>query len=111
MKPRLFSFVLSLMVVCTLHAAAQNTSPEQTERLLKSGDTLGVLVWQKAELSSRNLVITDGKINLPLLGPVQAEGLTPSEFRQIIQGRLANYVADPNVTVVLVAVASNTQGR
>jgi protein involved in polysaccharide export with SLBB domain len=34
-------------------------------------------------------IITDGKIDLPELGKVQAEGLSVAELQQLVEGRYA----------------------
>jgi len=73
----------------------------QTEPFLKSGDTVTVSVFNEPDLSV-TLTIRDGKIAFPLLGQVQAEGLSPMELKQILEGRLAKYLIKPTVTVRVV---------
>ena len=53
-------------------------------------------------VNATTVVRNDGKITLPLLGNVPADGLTPAELRQILEGRLQKYVSMPHVTVELV---------
>jgi polysaccharide export outer membrane protein len=45
-------------------------------------DVLEVRVWREVELSGQVRVRPDGKITLPLVGDVQAAGLTPSELQK-----------------------------
>jgi len=48
----------------------------------------------------------DGKISLPLLDDVQAAGLTPKQLAESLTEKLKKYVADPRVTVVVIAINS-----
>jgi len=45
-------------------------------------------------------VRSDGKISLPLVGEVQAAGLTPLALEKDIAGKLKNYISEPEVTVM-----------
>jgi polysaccharide export outer membrane protein len=51
-------------------------------------------------------VRSDGKISLPLVGEVQAAGLTPLQLEKDIAGRLKNYISEPEVTVMVETVNS-----
>jgi len=48
----------------------------------------------------------DGKISMPLLGDVEAAGLTPTALGDSIKEKLKKYIADPRVTVVVTAMNS-----
>jgi len=48
----------------------------------------------------------DGKISLPLLNDVPAAGLTPMQLAAAITEKLRKYVADPRVTVSVLAMNS-----
>jgi len=43
----------------------------------------------------------DGKITLPLVGDVEAEGKTPAELESSVQQKLTPLVRDPRVTVLV----------
>lgn len=47
-----------------------------------------------------------GQIDLPLIGTLQAAGLTPEQLRQALQARFAKYVTNPQVTVNVTAYES-----
>ncbi len=70
-------------------------------------DELEVKVWRNEELSVKVPVRPDGKISVPLIGNVQAAGKTPEEIAGEIEQKLAFYVLDPKVTVILTALRSN----
>jgi polysaccharide biosynthesis/export protein len=98
----------SVTALAQTQAAGQNAI---TDLLLKSGDVVSVYVWRNPDLTRARISIVDGKVDLPSLGKVQAEGLSVAEFRQLIQGRLSKYVSEPNVTVALMGIAPPAQQR
>jgi polysaccharide export outer membrane protein len=53
-------------------------------------------------INTTTVVRADGKITLPLLDNVPADGLTVAELRQIIAGRVSKYLNKPDVTVTVV---------
>lgn len=64
-------------------------------------DLLSINVWQNEELSVTVPVRPDGRISMPLLGDVQAGGLTPQQVSENIQSALSQYIRDPHVVVIL----------
>lgn len=64
-------------------------------------DVLQINVWQNEELSVTVPVRPDGRISMPLLGDVQAGGLTPQQVSANIQRGLSQYIRDPHVVVML----------
>jgi polysaccharide export outer membrane protein len=72
-----------------------------------SGDTLQIAVWKEQEVSVPSVVVRpDGKITVPLIKDVEVAGLTPRQAESIITGGLSKFYSDPNVTVVVAAIAS-----
>jgi len=70
-------------------------------------DVLRITVWKNPELSVEAVPVrADGMISVPLINDVQAEGLTPEELKEVITRELAEYVAQPNVTVVVIQTNS-----
>jgi polysaccharide export outer membrane protein len=69
-------------------------------------DVLEIIVWRNADLSKVVTVRPDGRISLPLIGDVQAGGLTPSELTSDIAVRLQEYMQTPNVSVIIKEVKS-----
>jgi polysaccharide export outer membrane protein len=67
-----------------------------------AGDVLEISTWKEAELSRREVLVrVDGKISFPLLGDIQAAGVTPVELTETLQKGLKNYVTSPVVTVTV----------
>ena len=69
-------------------------------------DVLTVTVWKEPTLSGTILVRPDGMITVPLLGDVQASGLTPLQLADQIATKLKKYIQDPNVSVVVSQIHS-----
>lgn len=74
--------------------------------VIGSDDTLHISVWKEPDLSEQLPVRPDGKISMPLLNDVQAAGLTPLQLKDSITEKLKKYIADPRVTVVVLAMNS-----
>jgi polysaccharide export outer membrane protein len=69
-------------------------------------DVLRIVVWRNPELSVEVPVRPDGQISVPLLDDIQAEGLEPTELKQVISREFAEYVDSPHVTVIVLAMNS-----
>ena len=68
--------------------------------LLDSGDRLRITVFGQDGLTNSYIVDAAGSINVSLIGPVQARGLTPIQLSRAVAGRLKQgYVRDPHVAV------------
>jgi protein involved in polysaccharide export with SLBB domain len=64
-------------------------------------DELEISVYGDNDLSKTQAVRPDGKLAFPLIGDVQAAGLTPDELRARITEGVARYVRNPQVTVLV----------
>lgn len=69
---------------------------------LVPGDKLRIEVYRDAQLSQSLQVRPDGKITLPLIGDVPAEGRTSTELRDALVTSLKEYNTNPVVTVIVV---------
>jgi polysaccharide biosynthesis/export protein len=67
---------------------------------LDSGDKLRIVVFGQDALSNNYTVDAQGQVSLPLVGAIEARGLTTSQLAGAITGRLkSGYVRDPSVAV------------
>ena len=64
-------------------------------------DVLAINVWKEPDVSRTVTVRSDGKISMPLVGEVQASGLTPRQLQGDLANRLKNFISEPDVTVVV----------
>jgi polysaccharide export outer membrane protein len=69
-------------------------------------DVLNVSVWKEPDISRIVPVRPDGKITLPLVGEIQASGITPLQLQYNITDGLRAYVSNPDVTVIVQEVKS-----
>ena len=69
--------------------------------LVQPGDTLAISVWKETELQGDVLVRPDGGLNFPLAGEIAASGRTVDEIRKAVQERIAKYIPEPVVTVIV----------
>ncbi|MFP8919394.1 polysaccharide biosynthesis/export family protein [Megasphaera indica] len=75
------------------------------EYYMRPGDELNIVVTQQQDLgnSSTNqspfVVRPDGNVSFPLVGEIHAEGMTVSQFINVLQQGLARYIVDPDVSV------------
>lgn len=74
--------------------------------VIGANDVLSVTVWKEPTLSGSVLVRPDGMISIPLVGDIQAAGLTPLRLADQITTKLKKYVQDPNVSVVVSSIHS-----
>lgn len=66
---------------------------------LGPGDKLRVIVFQEPDLSGEFEVDSAGMVSLPLIEPINAQGLTIREFQDAVAARLsAGYLVNPRVS-------------
>lgn len=70
------------------------------------GDVLEISVWKNPELAVTTPVRPDGRISVPLLGDIQASGMTPLALRQTLTDRFKEFVTAPGVSVVIKEINS-----
>lgn len=105
--------VLVLVAALSMLAGFQ-AAPSQTpaaadvpaDYVIGAEDVLGVVFWREPEISGDVTVRPDGRITLPVIGEVQAQGLRPEELQQQVATAAAKYLTDPNVAVVVRTINS-----
>lgn len=106
---RIWLAAIAGVVLCTL-AMAQPGSPgrpaQTSDYIIGIEDVLNVRVWGESDLSVSVGVRPDGKITVPLVNEIHVEGLTPMEVREAITERLASYIKEPYVTVIVEQINS-----
>ncbi|MFN7936137.1 MAG: polysaccharide biosynthesis/export family protein [Bryobacteraceae bacterium] len=69
-------------------------------------DVINIRVWREAELSGPIMVRPDGKITMPLIGELTAEGMTPDELAKAITEALKDKLTRPEVFIQVQQVNS-----
>lgn len=69
-------------------------------------DVLDIVVWRDPDLTRTLPVRPDGFISMPMAGEIPAEGKTALELSEEIKRRLAPYIQQPKVTVMVREVNS-----
>lgn len=78
------------------YALAQPSGPYR----LASGDRLRIIVFGQDNLSNIYAVDGSGKISMPLIDAVEAQGRTTQQLEKAIEGRLrAGFLREPKVSV------------
>ena len=82
--------------------AVETVAVDPREYRIGPEDVLDVAVWKNTELSrDRVPVRPDGKISLPLVNDIQAAGLTANQLRAQLTQRLAPFIQNPEVSVIV----------
>ncbi|HYE34751.1 polysaccharide biosynthesis/export family protein [Methylocaldum sp.] len=107
MKNGFLAFALAAQLsfsVSADHAPASTaTSPALAppNYIVGAGDVLEISVWKEDGLTKQALVRPDGGITFPLIGELQAGGLTVNQIKAEIAERLSDFFAEPEVSVSL----------
>ena len=80
--------------------------PHDASFVIGNDDLLAINVWKEPDISRSIPVRSDGRISLPLVGELQATGRTPLQLEQDIASKLRNYIAEPEVTVMVQEIRS-----
>ena len=102
---RIFLAVLALsLAVPAAMQAAQEPAPKAEAAapgayLVAPGDVLSLFVWKETDLTREVIVGVDGRISVPLVGDVEAEGKTTAELTADLRDRLSRFLSAPSVTV------------
>ncbi|MBI5194700.1 MAG: polysaccharide export protein [Nitrospirae bacterium] len=75
-----------------------------TEFILGSGDKVEINVYRHDDLKKTVQIDVSGKITYPLLGDIQAGGLSIFQLRDKIRDGLSKYLVDPQVSVGVASV-------
>src|SRR5262245_23350663 len=93
-----------LIRLCVVTACALTVvTAAQAEYTVGPQDVLNVAVFGQPTLTGRYTVEADGTVNFPLLGRVQAGGLTPQAIEDLLKTRLldAAILKHPQVAVAI----------
>ena len=102
-----FLFIAVYFCLAGNVAADTAKAPTDGDYKIGVGDVLQVTTWKEEDLTFEKVFVrNDGKITLPLLDDIQAEGRTTMELKKAIETGLAEFVEAPTVTVTLASPGS-----
>jgi polysaccharide export outer membrane protein len=78
-----------------------------TDYIIGEDDTLKISVWQNPDLDQEAIVRPDGKVSFPLIGDIQASGLTIPQFDNEITEKLKEYVKLPEVSISITKIGGS----
>lgn len=101
----LVPLVATLSLICSFFSSISDSYSAElaaaADYRIRAGDKLTISVWRETDLQRQVLVQPDGRISFPLAGQVQAQGKTVEEIRADVTTRLARFIPDLVVTVLL----------
>jgi polysaccharide export outer membrane protein len=98
---------LALLGLAAAGCAHETTMPPDglhIDYVIGREDVIDVEVWKDPTLSAKVPVRPDGKISLPMIGEVQAEGRTAKDLKGEITQRLKPLVEQPVVSVMVAEI-------
>lgn len=116
-RNRYVAFLLAFVFLAANAAFAQtkqaaestpNAIATDPNYVIGAEDLLAISVWKEPDLTRSVPVRPDGKISLPLIEEVKAEGLTPKQLETELTKRFSKFVASPQVSVIVADVRSRT---
>ncbi len=87
-------------VVLPSELKAEGLTARPTAYTIGPEDILRIFVWQNPDLSGETVVQPDGNIFLPLVGEVQASGLTVNALQQKLTAVYREFVSNPQIAVM-----------
>ena len=94
----------AVTVTSTTGQTAAVTAPE--DFVIGPEDVLQITVWREPDLGTKAVVRPDGKIGVTLLGDIQASGLTTTQLKDAVAAKLARFIEQPEVSVVIIEIHS-----
>lgn len=97
-------FKKSIIALALMTALVSGTAWAE-DYTMRPGDELNIVVTQQADLGNSKdnqtpfVVRPDGTVSFPLVGIIHAEGMTVSQFTDVLQQGLSQYIVNPDVSV------------
>ncbi len=88
------------------NAEGVGAAVDPNKYVLGPEDVIFIKTWREADFTFQAGVRPDGKITVPLVGEVDAAGLTPQQLTNSLKEKLSKYINTPDVTVIVQEVRS-----
>ena len=93
--------ISTLIVILAAAYAQQEPLKPRQGQVIGPDDTITIAAAEAEEISKAWRVDTDGEVNLPMVGRIQAAGMTVGEFERSLGERLKRYYRHPQVSVYI----------
>ena len=98
---------ISIISFCLILTATHTSAPAAEKAYhIGPGDVLEISVWKDPNLSRKVVVPPDGVIAFPLIEAIRVTNLTVADLKKIVTQKLAEYVPEATVTVMLTEINS-----
>ena len=99
---------LRILAWLALMLGAGQAWAQSMQEVIGPGDSVRISAFRYPELTTETRVSEAGHVNVPLIGSVAVQGLTPEQAAALIAERLkgGNYVLDPQINVAVVQARS-----
>ena len=104
--PTTFNKVRLARTICIIFILLATHPLAWCDYLIGPEDVIEVIVWKEPDVSRVVLVRPDGKISLPLIGDIKAEGLSPKALAEELKRAFSEYIEAPEVSVIVKEVNS-----
>jgi polysaccharide export outer membrane protein len=96
-----WSVFLGFLLAVSLQSRTSMAESDSPPYQIGPSDILNIYVWKEPDLTQDVVVMSDGRISFPLIGEIMAKGQTVTGLKEVITKRLENYLAAPEITVIL----------
>jgi polysaccharide export outer membrane protein len=86
--------------------AQPEVAVDSDQYIIGPEDVLHIHVWKEEALTRTVSVRMDGKISLPLVQDIKADGLTPLQLKEVVSRKLKEFIENPIVSVTVVEANS-----
>lgn len=93
------ALLVTALLILPLSGAAGIPAPPSAS--LGPGDVLEISVWGYPDLTLQAAIAPDGKIALPLIGPVSTAGMSVERLTALITKAYAEFIINPHVMVTV----------
>jgi polysaccharide export outer membrane protein len=102
------AWLRALLAWLALSAMPAPAWAQSMQEVLGPGDSVRVSVYPYPELTSEVRLSEQGRVNLPLVGQVQLQGMTPDQASRHIADRMkrGNYIRNPQIDVAVLEARS-----
>lgn len=101
----------TFMTLCVWAGGAiivKDVKADEAVYTLQPGDHLSISVWKEPEVTREDVPIhPDGTLSLPLVGQVNAGGMTVRELQSLLTKRISRFIPEPALTVGIVETSGN----